>query len=254
MPRRDIIRLRYQNFPDAGIANLVTHGRTKTFRGIVIRHWDAVAGYLHTCFNDHSNALLNTEDVFSQACADTQRRRLDPRISWRLHLLVAARRHALHTWYRAPEAAEFRDDFRQWAQDGGSWPLSAHSYLAEAYALLPGDAQAALWHTVVERDPPVLTAQVLGVRRQDVEAVTQRARQRLRQEYLRLHHRRSAAVGRPATALTAEGQRDLADLDTRLRAQLPGSLLGWWNGGRYAEARSAAPALTGPPPALLRAR
>ncbi|UGY94442.1 hypothetical protein [Streptomyces gobiensis] len=253
MPRRVLTHLRYLHFADAHITQLVPHGRGNSFQAIVLRHWAAVAAYLHTCFSHPPTALLNTERVFSHNYEDTARSRIDPTISWRVHLLVTARALALREWSRAPESPVFSDGFRAWAESGGTWPLTVSPHLTEAYGRLPGGSRSALWHSVVEADPPALTAQVLGIRRQDVGALTDRARTSLRQTYLKLHHRRAAAVWDEPAGLRRKEQPDLADLDGQLRAQLPVILLGWWDGVRYVEARTTTRTPAAPLPFLRQA-
>jgi RNA polymerase sigma factor (sigma-70 family) len=72
--------------------------------------------------------------------------------------------------------------FEDTAEQRLEWTL-----VARAFARLPERWQTVLWHTQVEGESPAAVAQTLGLTPNGVAALAYRARERLRQNYLREH-------------------------------------------------------------------
>ncbi|MFJ2825619.1 RNA polymerase sigma factor [Streptomyces toxytricini] len=153
------------------------------------------------------------------------------------------------------------DDFDAWA---GGLPgatniedaaLSAEqgSLVVRAFRSLPDRRQAVLWHVVVESEPAAETARRLGISAGGVGSLAARAREGLREAYLRAHLDEgasdecryyggllAAALRRPGKRVTRDlgrhlracgdcrrAERDLHAVNTRLGALLPAGILLW---------------------------
>lgn len=94
-------------------------------------------------------------------------------------------------------------------------PRPEQRLVAEAFARLPESSQLALWHTEVERDRAVEVASMLGTTRHQVRPLAIRAREQLRQNYLRALPSRPEAGCR--TAIERRLDRQRAGLPDRSR-------------------------------------
>ncbi|MFD5390943.1 RNA polymerase sigma factor [Streptomyces sp. NPDC127074] len=254
---------------DTAAAQRVRQGDRDAFLLLVDRHSFAVHAYLRTCLTDRGEVDSLTEETFRRGY-QVAVRGVEPHTHWRLQLLATARGLALSAWARDPYSVAIADGFRYWAATGGVWPLTARSFLFEAFRSLPTRWQTVLWHTAVEQDSAALTSDVLGLESGHYTTVTQRARQALREFYLDLYRRtvvhqpscvafvqsygrRPAlsfeewALSHPARCVPcSEVEFDLSDIGYQLRAQLPAALLGWWHDVLYREARATPLPMTDP--------
>ncbi|GAA3062176.1 hypothetical protein GCM10020254_02570 [Streptomyces goshikiensis] len=173
-------------------------------------------------------------------------------------------------WMRRSARTQLSDDFEKWAgdlcdgQDVEGAVLSAEegSLVLRAYRSLPERWQAVLWHAVVEHEPATETARRLGISAGGVGSLAARAREGLREAYLRAHLDQSAseecrhyggllaaALRRPATRVTrdlrhhlracpdcARAERDLRHVNRSLGALLPAGILLWSPGSFFASA------------------
>ncbi|MER6393474.1 sigma-70 family RNA polymerase sigma factor [Streptomyces sp. NPDC001523] len=226
---------------------------------VFTRHHPSVLAYARSCCRDLSTA----QDLAAEAFARTYRAvawGAGPEYAWRPYLLVCVRRLAAA---RARESARTRlsEDFEEWAaqladdQDAEENVFSAEegSLVLRAYRSLPERWQAVLWHAVVEHEPAAETAGRLGISAGGVGSLVARAREGLREAYLRAHLDQSASdecrhyggqiaamLRRPGKRRTrdlgrhlqgcadcARAERDLRDVNGRLGVLLLGGILLW---------------------------
>ncbi|MFK0259527.1 sigma-70 family RNA polymerase sigma factor [Streptomyces sp. NPDC090445] len=197
---------------------------------VFARHHSAVLAYARTCCRD----LPTAHDLAAEAFARTYRAvawGTGPEHAWRPYLLTCVRRVAAD-WMRRSARTHLSDDFDQWAADLADGQNVEEAVLAaeegslvlRAYRSLPERWQAVLWHTVVEHEPAAETARRLGISAGGVGSLAARAREGLREAYLRAHL--DQAVGEEcryyggllAASLRRPGKRVTRDLGWHLRA------------------------------------
>jgi hypothetical protein len=266
-----------QPLSDAALMLSVRKGEVDSFRHLYRRHYAAVQAYAFQCMAGPLQAQDVTAHVFAgllqqMLAGESLVERRYPGCL-RPHLLGNVRTTAVARRQQDPEALS--PDFREWVEGGSRWPWGEDGQLTLAFERLPASTQRLLWHSVVERDAPALTARITGLDAYAVPAVCDQARGTLRQArtdlYLdRLERRdcrdaiRRLAV-RPEAPPDAElaghlsactscmsVYKDLARLDKQLEAQLPVRLLGWWTGEPYLQAKAAIPVPMSEPPFLAR--
>ncbi|MFB6820665.1 sigma-70 family RNA polymerase sigma factor [Streptomyces virginiae] len=226
---------------------------------VFARHHPSVLAYARTCCRDMATA----QDLAAEAFARTYRAiawGAGPEYAWRPYLLTCVRRLAT-TWARDAARTRLSDDFEEWAaqlSDGRDaedavFSEEEESLVLRAYRSLPERWQAVLWHSVVEREPAAETAARLGISAGGVGSLVARAREGLREAYLRAHLDRTASdecrhyggqiaarLRRPGRRITrdlgrhlqgcdgcARAERDLRDVNGRLGVLLLGGVLLW---------------------------
>ncbi|MFD8887230.1 sigma-70 family RNA polymerase sigma factor [Streptomyces erythrochromogenes] len=237
--------------PDAAVGDVMDE--------VFARHHSSVLAYARTCCRDLSTA----QDLAAEAFARTYRAiawGAGPEYAWRPYLLTCVRRLAA-TWAREAARTRLSDDFEEWAaqlsdgQDAEDAVFTAEegSLVLRAYESLPERWQAVLWHSVVEGEPAAETAARLGISAGGVGSLVARAREGLKEAYLRAHLDQSASdecrhyggqiaarLRRPGKRLTrdlsrhlqgcddcARAERDLRDVNGRLGVLLLGGILLW---------------------------
>ncbi len=237
--------------PDAAVSDVMDE--------VFARHHPSVLAYARTCCRDTATA----QDLAAEAFARTYRAiawGAGPEYAWRPYLLTCVRRLAT-TWARDAARTRLSDDFEEWAaqlsdgQDAEDAVFSAEegSLVLSAYQSLPERWQAVLWHSVVEHEPAAETAARLGISAGGVGSLVSRAREGLREAYLRAHLDQTASdeckhyggqiaarLRRPGKRLTrdlgrhlqgcddcARAERDLRDVNGRLGVLLLGGILLW---------------------------
>ncbi|MFE2878505.1 sigma-70 family RNA polymerase sigma factor [Streptomyces roseus] len=197
---------------------------------VFARHHDAVLAYARTCCRD----LATAGDLAAEAFARTYRAvawGTGPEYVWRPYLLTCVRRVAAE-WARRGARTQLSEDFDTWAADlagdqdveGAALSAEEGSLVLRAYRSLPERWQAVLWHAVVEDEPAAETARRLGISAGGVGSLAARAREGLREAYLRAHLDESASEecrhygGLLAAALRRPGKRVTRDLGRHLRA------------------------------------
>ncbi|MFF3402919.1 RNA polymerase sigma factor [Streptomyces sp. NPDC002659] len=249
-------RRRRAGASDVTLAQSMRQGHPGALALLIGRHYVAVRGYLSTCFTEPHTVDHLTEETFRRAYVSV-RNGGDVLVVWRPQLFATARTLAMTTWAREPRSTTATAGFCRWASSGGGWPIDGPAALSDAYRTLPLRWRTALWHAVVEGESPAL---VLGLPLDDAHGVKDRAKQVLRDFYLATY--RQAVEHRLPCGLFAldrmersgappvdwfrthlfqcrqchDLEFDLTYLDHRLRAQLPGELLGWWSDGAYRRA------------------
>lgn len=226
---------------------------------VFARHHPAVLAYARTCCRDAATA----HDLAAEAFARTYRSVVSgagPQHAWRAYLLTCVRRTAVD-WAREGARTQLSDDFESWADtlpaghdaEGAVLAAEEVSLVLRAYRSLPERWQAVLWHSVVEHEAADATARRLGITAGGVGSLVARAREGLREAYLRAHLDQTASeecrhfgaliatsVRRPdkrvardldrhlrSCADCARASRDLRDLNGRLGAILPAGILLW---------------------------
>ncbi|MFI8460759.1 sigma-70 family RNA polymerase sigma factor [Kitasatospora sp. NPDC085464] len=226
---------------------------------VFARHHAAVLAYARTCCRDAATA----QDLAAEAFARTYRSVTaggGPEHAWRPYLLTCVR-HTAVDWAREGNRTRLSDDFEAWAdtlpagQDVEAAVLAAEegSLVLRAYRSLPERWQAVLWHALVEHEPAAATARRLGITARGIGSLVARAREGLREAYLRAHLDRAASdecrhfggllaasIRRPdkraardldrhlrSCADCTRADRDLRDLNGRLGAILPAGILLW---------------------------
>ncbi|MEV0990664.1 sigma-70 family RNA polymerase sigma factor [Streptomyces sp. NPDC049949] len=237
--------------PDADLSDVMGE--------VFARHHDAVLAYARTCCRD----LATAGDLAAEAFARTYRAvawGAGPEYVWRPYLLTCVRRVAAE-WARRGARTRLSEDFDTWAAGlAGDQDVEGAALLAEegslvlrAYRSLPERWQAVLWHAVVEDEPAGETARRLGISAGGVGSLAARAREGLREAYLRAHLDQSvsdecrhyggmlaAALRRPGKRVTRDlgrhlracdgcgrAERDLRAVNDRLGALLPAGVLLW---------------------------
>ena len=113
-----------------------------------------------------------------------------PNVSFRAYLLTALRHRHIRS-ARSEQRLQVTDDDRQLDQPVEDPDAALRAFedesIRKAFESLPENWQLALWHIEVERERPAQVAPLLGVSANAVSALTYRAREGLRQAYLRQH-------------------------------------------------------------------
>ncbi|MFF7214471.1 ricin-type beta-trefoil lectin domain protein [Streptomyces sp. NPDC008238] len=281
----------YEELSDAALTERVRAGAPTAYPAteeLRRRHLPAVACYARLCTRDGAAAGQLAAQAFALAWQEVHRG-VDPRGPWRHRLLMlvhqaaavwaaGSRRERLGDAYAA-----FIDDIRGAEQRLPGLPglpvhprlhLAERSVPAGAFAALPQHTQGVLWHAVVERESAAGVALCTGDRPSELADLTARARDALREAYLRTYLDRSqdprckgfgrlldAAARRDDARQNADVDRHLAHcpgcsgaLETLIalerdpRPLLVAALLGW-AGPAYLAARSAPePPATAPAP------
>ncbi len=140
-----------------------------------------------------SRSATDVDDLVADAFAKvfaTLRAGGGPTTAFRAYLLTSIRNSSVE-WHRRDRRLKLCGDMTE--QDPAvPWVDPAVAGLestlaARAFAQLPERWQAVLWHTEVEEDSPTDLAPILGLSPNAVAALAYRAREGLRQAYLREH-------------------------------------------------------------------
>ncbi|MFF4040125.1 RNA polymerase sigma factor [Streptomyces sp. NPDC001816] len=266
-----------QPLSDAALMLAIRKGEVEPFRQLYRRHYAAVQAYAFQCMVGPLQAQEVTAHVFAGLlqqilAGESFVERRHPGCL-RPHLLGNVRTTAITSWHQEPETLS--PDFRDWVAAGSRWPWGDDGQLALAFERLPMSAQRLLWHSVVDRDAPALTARITGLPPHAVPDACDQARSALRQartdlylERLELQDCREAIrrlAQRPevppekelaahlrACSACMSVYKDVTRLDRQLEAQLPVRLLGWWTGEPYLRAKAAIPVPLNEPAFLAR--
>ena len=173
---------------DAALIMAVRRGDTSAYGVLYERHL-AAAKRAAACL---ASTPAEREDLVAEAFTrvlQTLRSGRGPHEEFRPYLLVTMRHLAINTARRTPVTALFAD-VPDTLMPTGDDPVAARLYgsdAANAFAGLPERWRLVLWHTEVEGESPAAIAPLLGMTPNGVAALAYRAREGLRQAYLRLH-------------------------------------------------------------------
>lgn len=173
---------------DAELIAAVRRGDTAAFGVLYERHLYAA--------KRAASCLLNTpaerEDLVADAFTKILRALVaggGPREEFRAYLLVTMRNAAIST-ARGASVSLYADVPETFLPRGGDDPVLTRwdaTAAADAFASLPERWRTVLWHTEIEDESPATIAPLLGMRPNGVAALAYRAREGLRQAYLRAH-------------------------------------------------------------------
>jgi RNA polymerase sigma factor (sigma-70 family) len=173
---------------DAVLITAVRHGDVSAYGVLYERHL-AAAKRAAACL---ATTPAEREDLVAEAFTrvlQTLRSGRGPHEEFRPYLLVTMRHLAINTARRTPSTALFAEVPDAYLPAGDD-PVAARlhgSDAANAFAGLPERWRLVLWHTEVEGESPAAIAPLLGMTPNGVAALAYRAREGLRQAYLRLH-------------------------------------------------------------------
>ncbi|WP_435059452.1 sigma-70 family RNA polymerase sigma factor [Streptomyces sp. bgisy060] len=246
---------------DAELAELIRAGSAPgAMTELYARHRSAVLAYARTCCRDAHTA----EDLAAEAFARTLeavRSGGGPTGPWRPYLLTVVRRTAM-AWTATARRAELTEDVERWqdavphAQGGEEFALRGEEddLVVRCFRTLPERWQEVLWHTLVEEESAQRVGSMLGLSASGVWSLAERAREGLREAYLSEHAhgpktsnecRRYSPLMAAAVRRSRRGAgrhldrhlgecrscrrafRDLREINSRLRAVLPGAVLLW---------------------------
>ncbi|MFG2895014.1 sigma-70 family RNA polymerase sigma factor [Streptomyces sp. NPDC048248] len=194
-------------------------GDDSAYAELYRRHAQAVLRYARTCCRESHTAEDLAAEVFVRTLRQL-RRGGGPGISVRAYLLTTTRRVAAD-WSRAGRREHLVQDFEplgtpadrsphRYATDTGQSAAAQvmqeaeHSRVLQAFRALPERWRTVLWHTVVEREPLVEVAELMGLTANATAVLAHRAREALRQAYLQAHV--SESLARHATCETFAGR------------------------------------------------
>lgn len=158
------------------------------------RHWEAVFSYARLCTGGVRPAGMLTTASFTRLFGDSLHQG-GPSAAWRPQLLVTARRIAAE--WLADQRRELLDPalLAEAGGEGGQdraaarlLPPENRRLISRAFQRLPEPARCLLWHGEVEAERPEVPAALLGIFPEDAVTELERARERLRQECLEIHH------------------------------------------------------------------
>jgi RNA polymerase sigma factor (sigma-70 family) len=173
---------------DATLIASVRRGNTDAYGVLYERHLVAAkraAACLVTTPSEREDLVA---EAFTRVL-HTLRTGRGPDEEFRPYLLVTMRHLAINAARRAPSTALFADVPDAYLPPGDD-PIMARlssSDAANAFAGLPERWRVVLWHTEVEGESPAAIAPMLGMTPNSVAALAYRAREGLRQAYLKLH-------------------------------------------------------------------
>ncbi|MEO3745115.1 sigma-70 family RNA polymerase sigma factor [Plantactinospora sp. B5E13] len=174
---------------DLQLLRAVRDGDTTAYAVLYQRHATAARRLARTLDPRPSDVDELVAEAFARVLA-ALRAGAGPRAAFRTYLLTTLR-NVFHDETRRSRRLDLVDDLSH--HDPGEPFVDPavrgleHGMVARAFAALPERWRLVLWHTEVEGDTPATVARLLGVRPNTVSALAYRARERLRQNYLREH-------------------------------------------------------------------
>jgi RNA polymerase sigma factor (sigma-70 family) len=178
-----------ERLSDAELIAAVRRGDTQAYGELYERHLAAAnraAAYL-------VGTTAEREDLVAEAFTrvlQVLRTGRGPAHDFRPYLLVTMRHAAINAARRSPSTALYADLPDAYLRGATDDPVDARltgNEAASAFAGLPERWRQVLWHTEVEGASPAAIAPMLGLTPNGVAALAYRAREGLRQAYLRMH-------------------------------------------------------------------
>ncbi|WP_371502231.1 sigma-70 family RNA polymerase sigma factor [Kitasatospora sp. NBC_00374] len=161
---------------------------------VFTRHHGAVLAYARGYCRDPQTA----QDLAAEAYASTYlsvARGRGPRYAWRAYLMACVRRTAMEWSTQSADRILLPEDFDTWAErladdaetEGALLAAEETALVARAYRSLPERWQVLLWFFVVEGESAASVAQRMSMTPSGVRSLATRAREGLREAYLRAH-------------------------------------------------------------------
>lgn len=176
---------------DAYLADRVRDGDDAAYEVLYQRHVDAVRRLARLCTRTRDNAEDLVGETFTRTL-HALRSGHGPREACRPYLLTTVRRVA-GDWARNERRVLLTDDVAAYESGPGGEPedpavaATDRNLAARAFKELPERWQAVLWYTEVEREPRDRVAPLLGVSPNALSKLKERARDGLREAYLRVY-------------------------------------------------------------------
>jgi RNA polymerase sigma factor (sigma-70 family) len=172
---------------DADLVAAVRAGDTGAYGTLYVRHASGARRLAYTLVRDSADADDLVAETFAKVLA-TLRAGRGPEHAFRPYLYTTLK-HVRYDRIRLDQRLELTDDLSRYE---AGIPFADptverldRAYAAQAFAKLPERWRAVLWHTEVEGVPHAQLAPHFGLTPGGVAALSFRARERLRQIYLR---------------------------------------------------------------------
>ncbi|WP_280718310.1 sigma-70 family RNA polymerase sigma factor [Kitasatospora sp. MAP5-34] len=264
---------------DAELAALVRAGDDGAYEEIYRRHTDSVRRYARTCCRDSFTAEDLAGEVFARTLQALRVGKgpefaVRAYLLTAVRNVAAAwarseRREQLVDDFGAfaqTSAATTALDLADPGADTWAMAMADQRMVMQAFVELPEDDRMVLWHTEVERESPKTVAVMLGKTANATAVQAHRARDRLAAGFLQAHvsgsqdqdcaayanrlgayargslrKRASAEVGRHVQECDrcTAAYLELTEINTGLRALLPGGVLVWIGTGYFTAAAAA---------------
>ncbi|WP_436770907.1 sigma-70 family RNA polymerase sigma factor [Yinghuangia sp. YIM S09857] len=176
---------------DAYLADRVRDGDDAAYEVLYQRHVDAVRRLARLCTRTRENAEDLVGETFTRTL-HALRSGHGPREACRPYLLTTVRRVA-GDWARNERRVLLTDDVAAYEAGPSGEPedpavaATDRNLAAKAFQELPERWQAVLWYTEVEREPRDRVAPLLGVSPNALSKLKERARDGLREAYLKVY-------------------------------------------------------------------
>lgn len=177
---------------DAELVELVRSGEKGAYGQLYQRHVRAA----YKTARRLSRSDTETDDLVSEAFAnvlDSLTTGGGPTSAFRAYLLTTLRNLA-YDRSRIAQKVQLVEDVQSVAEhdpidpvEGSAVDAAERTLAAKAFARLPANWQKVLWHTEIKGRTPAEAAPLLGLRPNAVSALSYRAREGLRREYLNAH-------------------------------------------------------------------
>jgi RNA polymerase sigma factor (sigma-70 family) len=177
-----------EQWPDAALIAAVREGDVSAFAVLYERHLPS-AKRAAACL---AATTAEREDLVAEAFTRVLRMLREgrgPGEEFRPYLLVTLRNTAIHATTRGAPVSLYADVPDAYVPQDVPDPVIDRWHAgvaADAFASLPERWRVVLWHTEVENESPASVAPLLGMRPNSVSALAYRAREGLRQAYLRM--------------------------------------------------------------------
>ncbi|HEY3687275.1 MAG TPA: sigma-70 family RNA polymerase sigma factor [Streptosporangiaceae bacterium] len=162
---------------------------SEAFEGLYQRHAESAKRLARRLTRDRDRADDLVAEAFTRVLAAIHKGN-GPDLAFRAYLLTVVRNVATE-WAMKDKRITLVEGYdaleRPTGDDDPVIARTERDFAAKAFAGLPERWQAVLWHTEVEGESPAAIAPLLGLSPNAVAALALRAREGLRQEYLRAH-------------------------------------------------------------------
>ena len=178
-----------EQMADAELIAAVRQGDVAAFGALYERHLSAAKRAAACLARTHTEREDLVAEAFTRVLRMLREGR-GPDEEFRPYLLVTLRNAAIHSAVRGTAVSLYADVPDAFVAEDYVDPVIDRwnaGVAVNAFASLPERWRMVLWHTEVEKESPAEVAPLLGMRPNSVAALAYRAREGLRQAYLRMH-------------------------------------------------------------------